>query len=314
MSSSNSPCAACKFLRRKCTQECIFAPNFPPDQPQRFANVHKVFGASNVAKLLNELSAVQREDAVNSLAYEAEARLRDPVYGCVGLISLLQQRLKQVQSDLVGAKKELATYIGPSALVAGGPPVFGYNVGPTAVGGYNVAAAAAVGPSCVDVVAAREAQHQQVQQQMQLIEEQQLAALAIKEEQEIMRSWEQQQQLLRYNAGGGGGGFGGNYEMGGGVVVAAEEGGGYVQMESPELALGAGTFDPSNQNCVYSQFQQQQQPQQQENDESLGQLLILQQPETTAPQQGHHLMLHRHEHEQVQQNRGGGSEEGGPGC
>uniref|UniRef100_A0A803KSF4 LOB domain-containing protein n=1 Tax=Chenopodium quinoa TaxID=63459 RepID=A0A803KSF4_CHEQI len=117
MSSSNSPCAACKFLRRKCTQECVFAPYFPPDQPQRFSNVHKVFGASNVAKLLNDLDATQREDAVNSLAYEAEARLRDPVYGCVGLISLLQHRLKQVQTDLYSAKKELATYIGPTALM-----------------------------------------------------------------------------------------------------------------------------------------------------------------------------------------------------
>ncbi|KAL2522841.1 LOB domain-containing protein 36 [Forsythia ovata] len=117
MSSSNSPCAACKFLRRKCTQECVFAPYFPPDNPQKFTNVHKVFGASNVAKLLNELNASHREDAVNSLAYEAEYRLRDPVYGCVGLISILQHKLKQVQHDLDNAKKELATYIGPSAML-----------------------------------------------------------------------------------------------------------------------------------------------------------------------------------------------------
>ncbi|KAH0700516.1 LOB domain-containing protein 36 [Solanum tuberosum] len=117
MSSTNSPCAACKFLRRKCTQECVFAPYFPPDQPLKFSNVHKVFGASNVAKLLNELNAAQREDAVNSLAYEAEYRLRDPVYGCVGLISLLQQKLRQVQDDLLNAKKELSTYIGPSAMI-----------------------------------------------------------------------------------------------------------------------------------------------------------------------------------------------------
>ncbi|KAI3799042.1 hypothetical protein L1987_34330 [Smallanthus sonchifolius] len=115
--SSNSPCAACKFLRRKCTQECVFAPYFPPDQPQKFANVHKVYGASNVAKLLNDLPATQREDAVNSLAYEADARLRDPVYGCVGLISILQHRLKQVQMDLENAKRELANYIGPSAML-----------------------------------------------------------------------------------------------------------------------------------------------------------------------------------------------------
>ncbi|XP_071710735.1 protein ASYMMETRIC LEAVES 2-like [Rutidosis leptorrhynchoides] len=109
-SSSNSPCAACKFLRRKCQPECVFAPYFPPDQPQKFANVHKVFGASNVTKLLNELHPHQREDAVNSLAYEADMRLRDPVYGCVGVISLLQHQLRQLQMDLTYAKTELSKY------------------------------------------------------------------------------------------------------------------------------------------------------------------------------------------------------------
>ncbi|TYI58523.1 hypothetical protein E1A91_D11G365000v1 [Gossypium mustelinum] len=109
-SSSNSPCAACKFLRRKCQPECVFAPYFPPDQPQKFVNVHKVFGASNVTKLLNELHPSQREDAVNSLAYEADMRLRDPVYGCVGVISLLQHQLRQLQMDLSCAKSELSKY------------------------------------------------------------------------------------------------------------------------------------------------------------------------------------------------------------
>ncbi|KAG5237354.1 hypothetical protein OIU78_005311 [Salix suchowensis] len=109
-SSSNSPCAACKFLRRKCQPECVFAPYFPPDQPQKFSNVHKVFGASNVTKLLNELHPSQREDAVNSLAYEADMRLRDPVYGCVGVISLLQHQLRQLQIDLSCAKSELSKY------------------------------------------------------------------------------------------------------------------------------------------------------------------------------------------------------------
>ena len=109
-SSSNSPCAACKFLRRKCQTECVFAPYFPPDQPQKFSNVHKVFGASNVTKLLNELHPSQREDAVNSLAYEADMRLRDPVYGCVGVISLLQHQLRQLQMDLSCAKSELSKY------------------------------------------------------------------------------------------------------------------------------------------------------------------------------------------------------------
>jgi hypothetical protein len=52
----------------------------------------------------------QREDAVNSLAYEADMRLRDPVYGCVGVISLLQHQLRQLQMDLSCAKSELSKY------------------------------------------------------------------------------------------------------------------------------------------------------------------------------------------------------------
>ena len=47
-----TPCAACKLLRRRCAQDCVFAPYFPADEPQKFASVHKVFGASNVNKML----------------------------------------------------------------------------------------------------------------------------------------------------------------------------------------------------------------------------------------------------------------------
>lgn len=89
---------------------CIFAPYFPPEEPQKFANVHKIFGASNVTKLLNELLPHQREDAVNSLAYEAEARVRDPVYGCVGAISFLQRQVERLQKELDAANADLIRY------------------------------------------------------------------------------------------------------------------------------------------------------------------------------------------------------------
>ncbi|XP_062188414.1 LOB domain-containing protein 6-like [Phragmites australis] len=107
---AGAPCAACKFLRRKCLPGCVFAPYFPPEEPQKFANVHKVFGASNVTKLLNELLPHQREDAVSSLAYEAEARVKDPVYGCVGAISLLQRQVHRLQKELDAAHAELLRY------------------------------------------------------------------------------------------------------------------------------------------------------------------------------------------------------------
>lgn len=108
----NPPCAACKFLRRKCIPGCNFAPYFPPEEPQKFANVHKIFGASNVTKLLNELPAHHRDAAVNSLAYEAEARVRDPVYGCVAAITFLQRQVDRLQKELDAANADLIRIAG----------------------------------------------------------------------------------------------------------------------------------------------------------------------------------------------------------
>ncbi|KAL2333016.1 hypothetical protein Fmac_014229 [Flemingia macrophylla] len=102
-----SPCASCKLLRRRCSKECIFAPYFPSDDPRKFTIVHKVFGASNVSKMLQELPIHQRADAVSSLVYEANARVRDPVYGCVGAISYLQNQVSQLQMQLAVAQAEI---------------------------------------------------------------------------------------------------------------------------------------------------------------------------------------------------------------
>ncbi|XP_031131322.1 LOB domain-containing protein 4-like [Ipomoea triloba] len=105
--SSSSPCAACKLLRRRCGPDCVFAPYFPGDQPHKFANVHRVFGASNVSKMLQELPEEQRGDAVSSMVYEANARVRDPIYGCAGAISSLQQQLDVLRTQLAMAQAEV---------------------------------------------------------------------------------------------------------------------------------------------------------------------------------------------------------------
>ncbi|KAK7342856.1 hypothetical protein VNO80_25812 [Phaseolus coccineus] len=102
-----TPCAACKLLRRRCAQDCVFAPYFPADEPHKFASVHKVFGASNVNKMLQELAEYQRSDAVSSMVYEANARVRDPVYGCVGAISSLQRQVDVLRTQLALAEAEV---------------------------------------------------------------------------------------------------------------------------------------------------------------------------------------------------------------
>ncbi|XP_057980174.1 LOB domain-containing protein 12-like [Malania oleifera] len=119
----NSPCASCKLLRRRCAQDCIFAPYFPSHDPYKFAIVHKVFGASNVSKMLQELPEQQRVDAVSSLVYEANARMRDPVYGCVGAISYLQNQVSQLQMQLAVAQAEILCFqLQQEAAAAALPP------------------------------------------------------------------------------------------------------------------------------------------------------------------------------------------------
>lgn len=57
--------------------------------------------------MVQELGVDQRADAVSSLVYEANARVRDPVYGCVGAISYLQNQVSQLQMQLAVAQAEI---------------------------------------------------------------------------------------------------------------------------------------------------------------------------------------------------------------
>ncbi|CAJ2654346.1 unnamed protein product [Trifolium pratense] len=103
-----SPCAACKILRRRCSAEkCVLAPYFPPNDPAKFTIAHRVFGASNIIKFLQELPEAQRADAVTSMVYEASARVRDPVYGCAGAICQLQKQVNELQAQLAKSQAEV---------------------------------------------------------------------------------------------------------------------------------------------------------------------------------------------------------------
>ncbi|KAE8692199.1 LOB domain-containing protein 16 [Hibiscus syriacus] len=74
----------------------------------RFAATHKVFGASNTSKLLLHIPAHDRCEAVVTIAYEAQARIRDPVYGSVAHIFALRQQVAYLQAQLMQVKAQLA--------------------------------------------------------------------------------------------------------------------------------------------------------------------------------------------------------------
>ncbi|CAL9067954.1 unnamed protein product [Musa banksii] len=113
MAGFGSPCGACKFLRRKCVSGCVFAPFFHHEQgAAHFAAIHKVFGASNVAKLLMHLPMADRSEAAITISYEAQARLQNPIYGCVAHIFALQQQVMNLQAQVASLEAQAAQGLG----------------------------------------------------------------------------------------------------------------------------------------------------------------------------------------------------------
>ncbi|CAN6281025.1 unnamed protein product [Urochloa humidicola] len=103
-------CAACKNQRRKCGQDCILAPYFPASDPQRYACVQRVFGASNAARMLQTLPIHERGKAADTMAAEAHRRVQDPVYGCAGIVGRLQGEITAAQCELARTQAQIAVH------------------------------------------------------------------------------------------------------------------------------------------------------------------------------------------------------------
>ncbi|XVE51935.1 hypothetical protein DITRI_Ditri02bG0080200 [Diplodiscus trichospermus] len=93
-------CAACKYQRKKCAPDCILAPYFPPDRQRQFQNAHKLFGVSNIIKIIKNLSPPQKEIAMRTIVYQSDARASDPVWGCCRIIQELQRQIEYSQAEL----------------------------------------------------------------------------------------------------------------------------------------------------------------------------------------------------------------------
>ncbi|CAN6457136.1 unnamed protein product [Victoria cruziana] len=107
---TSQACASCKYQRRRCQEDCAMAPYFPPDQLKQFLNVHRLFGVSNVQKHLQRLHESQKTEAMKAIIYQANARERDPVYGCLGVIVRLQREIEYTQRELDLVKCQILFY------------------------------------------------------------------------------------------------------------------------------------------------------------------------------------------------------------
>ncbi|KAL4313217.1 hypothetical protein GQ457_01G040540 [Hibiscus cannabinus] len=102
-SGSNSTaqaCAACKYRRRKCAPGCNLAPYFPHDRQSQFHNAHKLFGVSNISKIINNLDPSRKDLAMHTIVFQSDARANDPVGGCYRIIQQLQPQIEYSQAEL----------------------------------------------------------------------------------------------------------------------------------------------------------------------------------------------------------------------
>ncbi|KAG8656460.1 hypothetical protein MANES_04G140100v8, partial [Manihot esculenta] len=93
-------CAACKYQRRKCAPDCILAPYFPHDRQRQFLNAHKLFGVSNITKIIKPLSQPDKDEAMRTIIFQSDVRANDPVGGCYRIIRELQRQIEYHKAEL----------------------------------------------------------------------------------------------------------------------------------------------------------------------------------------------------------------------
>ncbi|KAG9128659.1 hypothetical protein Leryth_018309 [Lithospermum erythrorhizon] len=100
--SSNSPaCAVCKYRRRRCAPDCQLAPYFPADRQTEFLNAHKLYGVSNMLRVLDRIKDPSlKEIAMKTMIIQANARAHDPILGCCRMIESLQRQVVYYKKEL----------------------------------------------------------------------------------------------------------------------------------------------------------------------------------------------------------------------
>ncbi|OAY36504.1 LOB domain-containing protein 22 isoform X1 [Manihot esculenta] len=97
---TSQACAACKYQRRKCAPDCILAPYFPHDRQRQFLNAHKLFGVSNITKIIKNLNQTDKDEAMRTIIFQSDVRANDPVGGCYRIIRELQRQIEYHKAEL----------------------------------------------------------------------------------------------------------------------------------------------------------------------------------------------------------------------
>ncbi|EEF45773.1 LOB domain-containing protein 7 [Ricinus communis] len=128
-STRSQACAACKFRRRKCSQDCPLAPHFPSDAPEDFQNAHRLFGVANILESLKNLQDFdQKRAAAKSMIFEANVWASDPVGGCHQYVCQLKNRIQNLEMELRILRNQIVLYrrLAGSSSSSLNPPPLGY--------------------------------------------------------------------------------------------------------------------------------------------------------------------------------------------
>ncbi|CAI9773143.1 unnamed protein product [Fraxinus pennsylvanica] len=101
-------CVACKYQRRKCAPNCSLAPYFPADRQKDFLDAQKLFGVSNIKKILKNVKQRKKETAMKTSISQANTRAIHPVQGCCNVIRELDSYIHLYKAELDFALRQIA--------------------------------------------------------------------------------------------------------------------------------------------------------------------------------------------------------------
>lgn len=103
-------CACCKHQRKKCEENCELAPYFPAKKFKDYQNAHRVFGISNIYRIITAVEPEKRQATADSILMEGNARRNDPVHGCYGVLHTLQSQIAFYEKQLRIVNEQLTFY------------------------------------------------------------------------------------------------------------------------------------------------------------------------------------------------------------
>lgn len=107
---NHAACASCKHQRKKCDQSCELAPFFPASRNGEFQNAQRLYGVSNIQKIIASVEPHRRHDAAESILIEANARRSDPVNGSLSISRYIESQILFYQNQLNLVNQHLAFF------------------------------------------------------------------------------------------------------------------------------------------------------------------------------------------------------------